>query len=103
MTETNVELPSGMVRSSTEGKINYLLVHDGPLLKRWARHLTNAVASKGKRNWMNAHSEDDLERFREGFARHSAQWLAGEVDEDHAAAIVFNLNGAEYVRERLVV
>ena len=29
------------------------------------------------------------------------QWLAGESDEDHAAAIIFNLNGAEHVRGRL--
>jgi hypothetical protein len=90
-----------MVRGSTEGKVNYLLVYDGPMLDRWAAHLTKAAPSKGKRNWMNARTPEDLERFREGFARHARQWLAGETDEDHAAAVVFNLNGALYVMERL--
>jgi hypothetical protein len=26
------------------------------------------------------------------------QYLRGDVDEDHASAVVFNLNGAEYLR-----
>jgi hypothetical protein len=102
LTQENVTHPSGMVRGSTEGKVNYLLVYDGPMLDRWATHLTNAAPSKGKRNWMNARTLDDLERFREGLARHVRQYLNGDVDEDHAAAIMFNLNGAEYVRAHLL-
>lgn len=106
----NVTLESGMVRSSTEGKVNPLLVRDGPMFMRWAWHLTKAVASKGKRNWMNARSDDDLERFLEAFSRHAEQWLddvrahrAGRPTsgEDHAAALIFNVNGAEYVLERI--
>jgi hypothetical protein len=99
--DPDVTHPSGMVRGSTAGKVNYLLVYDGPMFERWAVHLTNAVESKGKRNWMNAESLADLERFREGFARHSAQWLRGDDDEDHAASIIFNLNGAEFVAQKL--
>jgi hypothetical protein len=90
-----------MVRSSTVGKVNYLLVRDGPMLERWARLLTNAVDSKGKRNWTKAHTADDLERYREGAARHFEQWLRGDDDEDHAAAVIFNVNGAEYVSSRI--
>jgi hypothetical protein len=97
----DVQHPSGMIRGSTEGKVDYRLAMDGPMFDRWAELLTNAAERKGKRNWMNACTEEDLERFLEGFARHARQYLRGDDDEDHAAAIMFNLNGAEYVRERL--
>lgn len=90
-----------MIRNSTEGKIDYLLVRDGPLFKRWAAHLTRAIPRTGKRNWMLAATEEDLARFRESAARHFEQWLNGETDEDHAAALFFNVNGAEYTRARL--
>jgi predicted oxidoreductase len=29
------------------------------------------------------------------------QWFLGDRDEDHAAAVLFNINGAEYVREKM--
>lgn len=90
-----------MIRNPTEGKIDYLLVRDGPLYRRWAAHLTRAVSRTGKRNWMFASTEDDLMRFRESACRHFEQWLNGEDDEDHAAAVLFNINGAEYTAARL--
>lgn len=93
-----VPLPSGMKRQSEEGKIDYLLVRDGPMFRRWATLLTNAVPKRGRRNWMKASGQEDLDRFMRGFGRHVEQWLNGEEDEDHAAAIIFNLNGAEYVK-----
>jgi len=96
----NVRLKSGMVRGSTEGKIDYLLVRDGPMFERWAAHLTANAEDKGKRNWLNAHDAEDLARFRESAARHFEQWLRGDTDEDHAAALFFNVNGAEYVHGR---
>lgn len=93
---------SGTVRDSTEGKIDYLLIRDGPMYRRWAEHLSNAVPTRGKRNWMNARTPEDLERFRESFARHAEQYLDGDYLEDHMAAVYFNGNGAEYVRRRLL-
>jgi len=96
-----VALPSGMRREPEDGKINYLLLRDGPMLKRWAQLLTSAIPVRGRRNWMLANSEDDLGRFRRSACRHFEQWLAGETDEDHAAAVIFNVNGAEYVRDLL--
>jgi len=89
---------SGMVRDTAEGKIDYSLVYDGPMLKRWAEHLTKGAKKYAVRNWMKATGEAELERFRESAARHFAQWMEGEVDEDHAAAVLFNINGYEYVR-----
>lgn len=101
-----VEHESGMIRDTTEGKTNWLLVFDGPLLQRWAEHMTRGAATKGRRNWMKAGdnpvtAEADLERFREGLVRHMAQFLAGESDEDHAAALAFNLNGMLLVEEKI--
>jgi hypothetical protein len=29
------------------------------------------------------------------------QWFFGENDEDHAAAVFFNITGAEYVKEKI--
>jgi len=93
---------SGMIRGATESKIDYTLPLDGPMFKRLAVHLTNgAIPHGGKRNWMNAHQQADLDRFIEGAMRHMLQWYYEETDEDHAAAVFFNVNGAEYVRGRM--
>lgn len=93
---------SGILRTATQGKVDYLLVRDGPLFRRWATHISNwATRRGGKRNWMKASTMEDYERFRESAARHFEQWIEGLTDEDHAAAICFNINGAEYVKDRL--
>lgn len=95
-------MPSGVVRDTDEGKVNYLLVRDGPMLRRWAELLTKGVKERGKRNWMNGRTSEDLDRFKESAARHFEQWLNGELDEDHAAAVIFNINGAEYAKEQML-
>lgn len=93
---------SGMVRDTAQDKTNVALVFDGPMLWRWATHLTLGAVKYAKRNWMKAAGEAELERFRESAARHFAQWYRGDTDEDHAAAVIFNINGAEYVRDKLL-
>jgi Domain of unknown function (DUF5664) len=92
---------SGMVRDITEGKTDYLLVRDGPMYQRWAEHLTNGAKKYDKRNWMKANGQAELDRFRESAARHMEAWLRGNIDEDHAAGVYFNINGAEYIKARL--
>lgn len=97
---------TGMVRDS-HAKTEFDRVYDGPMLDRWAELLTVAAREKypdlenGKPNWMLAETEEELIRFKKSAARHFRQWIRGDVDEDHAAAVIFNLNGAEYVRDRL--
>lgn len=94
------QLP-GMVRDVTDDKIDYSLALDGPLFERLSIHLTEGAKKYSKRNWMGANSEEEYNRFRESFIRHSIQYLRGDVDEDHFSAIAFNLNGMEYVRQKL--
>lgn len=95
------QFDSGMVRDITDGKTDYALVLDGPMFERWATHLTKGAVKYEKRNWMKAEGREEYDRFRESAFRHFLQWYRGETDEDHAAATIFNLNGAEYVKTKL--
>lgn len=94
------EYPSGMVRDTTKNKTLWSLVYDGPMLKRWAEHLTKGARKYSARNWMKAGGDEEKERATDSAARHFAQWMAGETDEDHAAAVFFNINVVEYVKEK---
>lgn len=94
------EFEGGMVRDTTEGKFDPTLILDGPMLERWIEHLSKGAAKYTKRNWMLAAGEVEHDRFRESAFRHFLQWMRGDRDEDHASAVFFNINGAEYVREK---
>lgn len=95
------QFASGMQRDVTTGKKDYTLVFDGPMLERWAALLTAGAVKYEKRNWMQATGQEELNRFRESAARHFVQWLRGDTDEDHGAAVMFNINGACYVEDRM--
>lgn len=92
------QFDSGMVRDIATDKVRYDLIFDGPMLDRWAAHLTEGAQHYSPRNWMLASGEAELDRFIESASRHFRQWMRGDTDEDHAAAVFFNINGAEYVR-----
>lgn len=95
------EFKDGMVRDTGSGKIDYTLAFDGPMFQRYAELMTQGAAKYGRQNWMLASGAAEMERFRQSACRHFIQWLRGDSDEDHAAAVIFNLNGAEYAQERL--
>lgn len=97
---------SGMYRDTTDDKINWLNVRFGPMLERWAVHLTKGRKKypdpqPGVPNWTLASGPEELHRARMSAARHFEQWLAGDQDEDHAAAVFFNINLAEYVIQKV--
>lgn len=94
-----LEFDGGMVRDVSAGKVDYSLVFDGPMLERWAAHLTKAPYPKG--NWLKAEGDAERQRARESACRHFVQWMRGDTDEDHAAALMFNLNLHEYVAGKL--
>ncbi|MER7420034.1 hypothetical protein ABT346_25195 [Micromonospora peucetia] len=45
--------------------------------------------------------KEELDRAKGSALRHLMQWLCGEDDEDHAAAVVFNIMAAEFVRYQM--
>ena len=90
--------PSGMQRDVATDKIDYSLVFDGPMFKRWAELLDRGARKYDKRNWMKANSQAEYDRARESLVRHFIQYLDGETDEDHAAAVFFNINEMEYIK-----
>ena len=101
-----VTFDSGMVRYVQTGKLDWWRLFVGPMARRLVDHVTKGAVkypdvSPGVPNWTLAEGEAELFRFRASAARHFVQWLNGETDEDHAAAIVFNVNGAEFVQEKM--
>jgi hypothetical protein len=92
---------SGMNRDVTTGKTRWDLVADGPMLRRWADLMTRGAVKYDARNWMRANGEEEYARFRESAFRHFIQWYMGETDEDHGAATMFNINGAEFVKAKI--
>lgn len=98
---------SGMYRDTTAGKPlwSLLLPVEMPLaetlLYRWVMLLTRGAEKYAARNWEKAAGRDELDRARDSAFRHFMQWMGGDRDEDHAAAVIFNLQLAEYVRWKL--
>ena len=90
---------TGMQRDS-EDKVLYSLI---PLwmLDRFAEHLTKGAQKYKKRNWEKACTPDELDRFIDSAWRHWRALLAGEVEEDHFSALIFNLCGMEHTKERI--
>jgi hypothetical protein len=99
------EFESGMRRDLQDGKPRYdLLIPIGwkeNMLKRWAELMERGMMKYGYRNWEKANSEEEYIRFKSSAFRHFIQWFSGEDDEDHAAAIFFNVNAAEYLKNKL--
>ena len=97
------EFEGGMVRDTEEGKVDYSTILNGPMFERWAAHLTKAEkkyndVAPGVPNWTLARGTKEYVRFKKSALRHFIQWFRGDCDEDHAAAVFFNINGAEYLR-----
>jgi hypothetical protein len=111
------EFESGMVRDTNENKSRPDLVRDGPMFQRWIRQVTLGAFKYKPRNWMQATGEPELLRFLESADRHFNIWFTYRsfginiedpenpttepLKEDHAAAVFFNINGVEYVKERI--
>jgi hypothetical protein len=96
----------GMVRDTSEGKTDFTSVRFGPMYRRWAEHTTKGRAkypdpAPGTPNWTLAEGVAEFLRARESLLRHMEAYLAGELDEDHAAGIFFNVNLMEYTRQHI--
>lgn len=95
-----VKFSSGMNRDTQDGKPRYDLIHPDAL-ERWAGLMARGAVKYGENNWMKAKTAEELNRFRASAWRHFMQYMNGDIDEDHMAAVMFNLAAMEYVKERL--
>lgn len=101
-----VDFESGMRRDTIEGKDRFDLMlpldqsYDDQMLVRFARLMARGAEKYGERNWELATSPEEYRRFKASAFRHFMQWYLGEDDEDHGAAVFFNITGAEYVKNR---
>lgn len=81
------EFNTGSVRDSAEGKGRYDLIPSYPLL-RLARHYENGAKKYGDRNWEKG---QPLSRYLDSAERHLACIKMGLTDEDHMAAVIWNI------------
>ena len=100
------EFKSGMMRDTGKGKVRYNRVLAGPMFARWAAHLEKGAVkypdvSPGVANWTLGDGPLELQRAKESAFGHFIDWLEGKEDEDHAAAVFFNINLAEHVRLKM--
>jgi hypothetical protein len=91
---------SGMLRDINDDKPMYTLIWQ-PIITRFAYLMTRGAKKYGRDNWKLASGKEELDRFKDSALRHMYQWLEGDETEDHAVAVFFNIQGAEYVKEKL--
>jgi Domain of unknown function (DUF5664) len=98
------EFSTGMVRDTQDDKPRYDLIGSGwELITRWAQLMGRGAIKYGELNFEKAATEAEMLRFRASALRHTIQWFRGDTDEDHAAAICFNVAGCEMVKAKLRV
>lgn len=100
------EYSNGMVREVSDKPAFHLLLprdipYDEQMLTRFATLMQKGAKKYAPRNWELGVGEAELERAKESAHRHMMQYLCGETDEDHAAAVFFNIMQAEYIRYKL--
>lgn len=104
---THQEYASGMRRDSQDGKPRFDLIrtkaqpYEEQMIYRYAMLLARGAEKYSARNWEDGNSEEELDRAKASLLRHTEQLVAGEEDEDHAAAVWFNAQAIEYFRWRL--
>ena len=81
---------SGFTRDVQGNKPRYDLI-PLPMLKRVAELYARGASKYGDSNWKLADTDEELQRFKASAFRHFVAWMDDETDEDHMAAVVFNL------------
>ena len=101
------EYGTGMVRDTQEGKPDFWLCmpldvpYKKQMLTRWASLMERGMSKYGWRNWEKSETPEEMERFKASAFRHFIQWITGEDDEDHGAAVFFNINAVERLKYKL--
>lgn len=71
------------------------------LLTRAAALVARGAQKYASRDWEQACTPAELEEFQSSAFRHFMQWMTGETDEDHAAAVFFNLLAVETTKYKI--
>jgi len=69
--------------------------------QRRAALMKRGAIKYNRGNWKKAKTQEELERFKDSLLRHGIQYARGEVDEDHATAILFNAGGCAMVEDKI--
>lgn len=86
---------TGAVRDIQEGKGRYDLL--SPIfMKRLAQHTENGAKKYGDRNWEKG---IPVSRYLDSAIRHLFAYIEGNRDEDHLAAVAWNVQGAIHTEE----
>ena len=103
----HAQYDSGMRRDVETGKPRFDLIrtklqpYEEQMIYRYAMLLARGAEKYQARNWEAGDSEVELDRAKSSLLRHTEQLVAGETDEDHAAAVWFNTQAIEYFRWRI--
>ena len=81
------EFSTGSKRDTREGKGRFDLIPTYPL-RRLAKHYENGAKKYGDHNWSRG---QQLSRYLDSCMRHLMGVLEGATDEDHAAAVAWNM------------
>lgn len=97
------EFEGGGQRDTQAGKPRFDLTqpetvpYEHQMLTRFAALMGRGAEKYADRNWELFSDKEALDRAKSSAFRHFVQWFNGETDEDHAAAVYFNIMAAEYV------
>lgn len=98
----------GVQRDTEAGKPRFDLFlpegvpFDEQLLTRVAWLYERGAAKYGDRNWEKSETEETLAHHRAAFLRHVFKFYFGVEDgEDHAAAVVWNVNAMDLTRRKI--
>lgn len=104
------ESPDGMVRDTSEGKPQFTLMFpkgipfEDQLMTRVADLYHRGGVKYGPRNWEKSSTEEALAKHEDCLMRHVVKYLLGVDDgEDHAAAIVWNVNAVDLTRYKIAL
>lgn len=101
-----IVFPSGMNRDADDAKPRYDLIipqefPESSILHRWAALMKRGADKYGERNWELAHTLGERARATASLFRHFIAYTCGQRDEDHLAALLFNLQQIETINYRL--
>ena len=97
MTDNNRQFDTGAQRDTGDGKLRMSLVPQEELKRVMKRYLDGAE-KYGENNWMQGMP---LSVYYDCAHRHMEAWWADKDDEDHAAAVVWNMLCAMWTETNL--